>query len=192
MTYQRPPKKIRLFLIFLIILLIGFLLIPFVKNRVRVTRTVPPPSPETTDADLTIKRFHHTATRHGERQWSLEAESASLHSKQNQAQLFDILATFYLKGGQTILLNADKGILNTQTNDMTATGHIKIQTPEYTLETQSLHCDHRSHIIETIAPATITGAGIVLKADTMAYNLETGVITCAGHVEGSIREAAQK
>ncbi len=192
MTYHRPPKKIRLVLIFIIILLIGLLLTIFIKNRMSTRQIHPPLPPENTGADLTIKRFRHTATTEGERQWSVEAESASLYSKEKRAQLIDISVTFYLSEDQCILVTADQGSFDLQSNEMTAAGDIVAKGLEYTLKTQSLHYDHRLHIIQLESPVTLTGPGVMLKADTLSYDLKTGKVICAGNVEGSIREIAQK
>ena len=78
-------NRINIFIITLIILLVISIVIVFIRHRVVQKNSSSPLRPETTQATLTIKNFHHEATENGEKKWTLEASSASLFAPQNMA-----------------------------------------------------------------------------------------------------------
>jgi len=86
---------------------------------------------------------------------------------------------------QNVTLTANKGELNSKTNDMTLSGSIVAEIPPYTLATENLYYEHRLRIIHANKPVKMTGASMSMKADTMTYAINTEVIKCNGNVEGS-------
>ena len=181
-------NRINIFIITLIILLVISIVIVFIRHRVVQKNSSSPLRPETTQATLTIKNFHHEATENGEKKWTLEASSASLFAPQNMAQLTDISVIFSMKKGDALSIRAQKGVLNTQTNDITVTGNIIAEIPPYSLTTESLNYQHGSRMIHVNEPVEITGQSMTLKAGTLTYDITTGVLTCENHVEGSFIE----
>lgn len=179
------PKKINFFIIGFIILLIGGIIFIFVRHRFLLKKDEPLPPPESTEANLTIKKFHHIATEDGIKKWTLDAASASLYSKKNVAKLNDITVVFFMHDNQNVTLTANKGELNSKTNDMTLSGSIVAEIPPYTLATENLYYEHRLRIIHANKPVKMTGASMSMKADTMTYAINTEVIKCNGNVEGS-------
>ena len=178
-------QKINLLIIGFIILLISGILFIFVNHRSIQKKNNPPPPPEKTEASLTIKNFHHIATENGIKRWTLEAASASLYSQENIIKLNDISAVFFINDSQHVTLKANKGVLNSKTNNMDLSGNIVADMPPYTLTTESLSYGHQLRIIHANAPVIITGASMMLKADTMTYGINTDNIKCDGNVEGS-------
>jgi len=178
-------RKINFFIIGFIILLIGSILFIFFRHQSILEKNEPPPPPENTEANLTIKKFHHIATENGIKKWILEAASASLYSQKNTVKLNDISVIFFIHDNQNVTLKANKGELNSKTNDMTLSGSIVAVMPPYTLKTESLNYEHRLRIIHTNEPVKMTGTSMLLKADTMSYGINTEIIQCNGHVEGS-------
>ena len=181
-------RKINLLIIGFIILLVGGILFLFVRHRAILKKTDPPPPPETTEASLTIKKFHHVGTENGEKKWILEAASASLYSQINIVKLNTISVIFFIHDNQTVTLKANNGELNTETNDMVLNGSIVAVMSPYTLSTENLNYGHQLRIIHANVPVEITGPSIRLKADTMTYGIDTGIIKCDGNVEGSFIE----
>ncbi|MDO9262669.1 MAG: LPS export ABC transporter periplasmic protein LptC, partial [Desulfosalsimonadaceae bacterium] len=180
--------RINIFIITLIILLVISIVIVFIRHRVVQKNSSSPFRPETTQATLTIKNFHHEATENGEKKWTLEASSASLFTPQNMAQLTDISVIFLMKKGGALSICAHKGVLNTKTNDMTVTGNIIAEIPPYSLTTESLNYQHGSRMIHVNEPVEIIGQSMTLKAGALTYNIATGVMACENHVEGSFIE----
>lgn len=182
------PRKINLLLYAVIILLICLILVIFIRHKMLLKNTVPPLPPDNTEATISIKKFHHTATKNGDKQWFLEADSAHFFAEKNMARLKDISVTFYLKDDQNIFLSANEGQLNTKTNDMTISGNVVVTMTQYTLKTENLNYHHHSHIIKINTPVEITGSSITLSADTMSYKMETSILKCIGNVKGTFLE----
>ena len=181
-------NRINIFIITLILLLIISIGVVFIRHRAIQKNSASSPRPETSEATLTIKNFHHEATENGEKKWTLEASSASLFAQQNMAQLTDISVIFLMKKGGALSIRAHKGVLNTKTNDMTVTGNILAEIPPYSLTTESLNYQHGSRMIHVNEPVEIIGQSMALKAGALTYNIATGVLTCENHVEGSFIE----
>ncbi len=185
---SHTPRKVNVFLYSVIILLISLILAVFIRHKMISKNTTTLLPPENTEATLSIKKFHHTATKNGNKQWFLEADSAQFFAEKNMARLTDISVTFYLEDDQNIFLRADKGQLNTKTNDMTISGNVVVTMPQYTLKTESLNYHHHSHIININSPVKITSSSITLTADTMSYKMKSGVLKCIGNVKGTFLE----
>jgi LPS export ABC transporter protein LptC len=185
---SHTPRKVNIFLFAVIILLISLILIAFIRHKIILKNTKAPLPPENTEATLSIKKFHHTATKKGDKQWFLEADSAQFFSEENMARLTDISVTFYLKDDQNIFLRANKGQLNTKTNDMTISGNVVVTMPQYILKTENLNYHHQSHIVNINSPVKITGSSMALTADTMSYEMKSGTLKCIGNVEGTFLE----
>jgi len=181
-------NRINIFIITLIILLIISIVVVFIRHRAVQKNSSASPRPETSEATLTIKNFHHEATENGEKKWTLDASSASLFAQQNMAQLTDISVVFSMKKGDALSIHARKGVLNTKTNDMTVTGNIIAEIPPYSLATERLNYQHGSRMIHINEPVEIIGQSMTLKAGALTYNITTGVLTCENHVEGSFIE----
>jgi len=182
------PRKVNVFLYSVIILLISLIFAVFIRHKMILKNVKPPLPPDNTEATLSIKKFNHTATKNGDKQWFLEADSAQFFTEKNMARLTDISVTFYLKDDQNIFLRANKGQLNTKTNDMTISGNINANMPQYTLKTENLNYHHHSHIIHINTPVEITGSSIKLTADSMSYEIKTSILKCNGNVEGTFLE----
>ncbi len=183
---KNSTRKINFLITGFIVILIGGILVIFVRHRLILKNNAPPPSPENTEASLTIKNFHHVATEDGIKKWTLEAASASLYSQKNIVRLNDISVIFFMHDNQNVTLKANTGELNSKTNDMNLIGSIIAVMPPYTLTTENLYYEHRLRIIQSHVPVKIIEGSMLLKADTMTYNINTETIKCDGNVEGSI------
>lgn len=149
-----------------------------------------PEPPEQTEAELSISSFRHTATRDGKTEWKLEAGSAGFFPDRNQMRLRDVDITFYPRQDRPEThLTAEKGRLNLQSNNMTATGRVVVENPDYRLETETLHYDSDLHIILSKTPVSIVGTAIRLRADGMKLHLKNGKLQCRGNVEGTLSGA---
>lgn len=181
---KKNTRKINFLIIGFIIILIAGILFIFARHRLILKEIDPPLPPEKTDADLTIKKFHHVATENSIKKWSLAAASARLYSSKNIVELNDVFVIFFMENNEEVRLRADSGELNSQTNDMVLNGDIVGIMPPYRLTTESLNYDHRSRMISAAAPVDIIGDAAQLKADTMNYGLKSKIIKCNGNVEG--------
>lgn len=158
----------------------------FIRHRLILKNIDPPPPPEATEANLTIKKFQHIATEDGIKKWALEAVSASLYSQENIVRLKDISVIFFRNGNPSVTLEADQGELNSKTNNISLNGNIVAAMPPYKLTTENLNYEHQLRIIYINEPLKMTGSSMLLQADTMTYGIETETIQCNGHVKGSV------
>ncbi len=159
----------------------------FIRYRLASNTTEKPVPPEDTNANVVINRFHHTATRDGRTEWTLDAKSAKLYSGANKAVLSDISLIFYLKDKSELKVSATTGQINLKTLNMTLHGHIIAHYPGYTLQTENLHYSHESNIIYTDSPVAITGHSMTFTADTARFDIKTGEVILKGDVKGNIR-----
>lgn len=186
LNHISKSRKINFLTTGFIILIIGGILFMFIRHRLILKNIDPPPPPEATEADLTIKKFHHIATEDGIKKWALEAASASLYSQENIVRLKDISVIFFRNGNPSVTLKADKGELNSKTNDISLNGNIVAVMPPYKVTTENLNYEHQLRIIHIDKPLKMTGSSMLLQADTMTYGIETEIIQCDGHVKGSV------
>lgn len=177
-------RQLKYILFFCILLVAASIISVFVHHRVNRGLPFRPHPPEASEAALSIKGFRHTASQNGQKQWTLEADSAHLHVDPSEARLKNIQARFFPKDGRIVLLTADQGVLALASNNISASGNIVIEAPEYTIRTENLHYDHQLHIIKSSSPVNVTGPTFRLNAGEMTYNMQTGEITCTNHVEG--------
>jgi LPS export ABC transporter protein LptC len=152
-----------------------------------------PPTPEApghTEAELSISRFHHTASREGKTQWSLEADSAEYFADNSRVRLRNVSVTFFPASGQPkTRLSSEAGILQLDTHNMEVSGNVVVENSRYRLETEILHYHEDSNIISADKPVRITSAAAELKADEMRFNLKSGRLVCLGHVKGTLAGA---
>jgi LPS export ABC transporter protein LptC len=184
LTSRLSSRKIKYILFFCILLLAASLAAVFIRHR--LDRGFPDRQhpPEATEAVLSIQGFRHSASQDGRKQWTLEADSAHLHVDPSEARLVNVKARFFPENGETVDLTADRGLLELTSNNISATGNVVIVTPEYTIQTENLHYDHQSHMIQSGTRVTVTGPSFRLTAGKMDYNIRTGEIKCWNHVEG--------
>ena len=145
----------------------------------------------TTDADLSLKKIHHQATRDGVKEWDLSADTADFYETQNQIRFHTIRVDFFLKNGNTIHLTADSGTLNTKTNDIDITGNIIAVSKNGTIETEQLQYQNKRHIIFSDTPVKLNGKTFSIVADSMILFLDTERTELKGHVKGLFSEMLQ-
>jgi len=184
----KTSRSINLIIIGIIIFLISGIIILFARHRALVKTLPPAPPPEKSDANISIKNFHHVASENGIVQWTLDAGSASIYSTKNMAELDNMAVEFFGKDGRKLTVKANKGALDSRTNDMRLSGNIRAEISDYVLATESLNYQHHSRIIEINTPVDISGPLMTLTADTMTYDINQATISCDGNVNGSFIE----
>lgn len=140
------------------------------------------------DATLSIDKIHQTATRDGEKEWSLEASSGHFMDETRQLILKDVRVTFFLKDKSEIELSADQGILKTDSNDMEVSGHVVVKNKEYMLLTENLSYDHNQRVLYAKTPVTISGSSAQVAAESLRFDLDAKKLTLEGGVATTIDE----
>ena len=139
-------------------------------------------------ANISISKIYQTATRDGIKEWRLEAKSAYYIDATKQANLQDVIATFFLKDEGKIYLTADQGILKTDSNDIEVTGNVVVRNETYSLRTKKLNYEHTKRILFSKVPVEIVGDSLNLASDSMSFDLNTNRIFFEGRVEGTFSE----
>lgn len=136
------------------------------------------------EVDISINKIHHTATRKGEKEWTLEARSADIVHSKKKAVLEDVSVIFFLKDGTKVYLTAEHGILKYKSNDIEVEGNVVINNENYKLKTEKLKYKHKSRIIFSKVPVEISGGASRLTADSITFDLNTKKTFLIGNVYG--------
>jgi LPS export ABC transporter protein LptC len=139
-------------------------------------------------ADLSLGKIRQTATRDGKKEWSLEAGSAHYIENDKKAVLKDLFITYFLKDNHEVYLEAQEGILQTDTNDIEFSGNVVIRNEDYQLKTRKMSYEHERRIIYSNDPVQISGEAVELSAKSIKYDLNLNKIILAGDVEAAISE----
>ena len=135
---------------------------------------------------MSIDNVHQTATRDGVKEWSLDASSAELIESGKKALFENVSVVFFLKDDSRVLMTAKKGILRTDTNDLTINGNVVVNNNKYKIETEKLHYKHNSRMVSTDGSVKISGELMAFKADAMTFDMKTSKMLLAGNVKGTI------
>jgi len=175
-------KKLSIFLLVVILMVIGTIVAIFIGYR-RVSS-----APEMLlssikgGADLSLGKIRQTATREGRKEWSLEAGSADYIENEKKAILKKVFITYYLEDNREVYLDADQAILNTETNDIEFSGHVVVRNEDYRLKTERLNYRHEERLIFSDLPVHISGADAEIFANSLKYDLKNNQIALNGNV----------
>ena len=137
-------------------------------------------------ANLSLGKIRQTATRDGKKEWSLEAGSAHYLENDKKAVLKNLFITYFLKDNREVYLEAEEGILQTDTNDIEFSGNVVIRNEDYQLRTRRLGYEHERRIIFTNDPVQISGESVELFASSLKYDLNNNKIILTGNVEAAV------
>jgi LPS export ABC transporter protein LptC len=182
-------KRLKFFLVVIILLSLCVISAVFIGYRLILNKEGKFISSLNTKANISISKVYQTATRDGIKEWSLEAKSASYIDATKQANLQDVIVTFFLKDEGKVYLTADQGILKTDSNDIEVTGNVVVQNETYRLKTKKLNYEHTKRIIFSKVPVEIVGDSLNLAADSMSFDLNANRILFEGRIEGSFSES---
>ena len=181
-------KRLKIFLVAIIFLSLGVISAVFIGYRLILNKEDKFISSLHSKANISIDKVYQTATRDGIKEWSLEAKSAYYIDATKQANLQDVIVTFFLKDGGKVYLTADQGILKTDSNDIEVTGDVVVRNETYRLTTKKLNYEHTKRIIFSKVPVEIVGDSLNLAADSMSFDLNTKKTMLEGNVKGSFSE----
>lgn len=188
MGWSRVKKtnKLSLILLSVILLAVGTIVVVFVGYR-QVSNT-----PELLlssiqeGAKLSLGKIRQTATRDGKKEWSLEADSANYMEAENKVQLKNLSVTYFLKDKREVYLEADRGILQTVTNDIEFSGNVVLRSDEYRMNTEHLDYAHEKRFIFCNQSIRIWGEGAELTAESATYDLNSDKVVLKGNVVATI------
>ena len=188
---KKSPKKLKIFLLTLIIITCGIIITVFIGYRRILNKPDVLISSFKKNANLSLDRVRQTATKNGIKEWSLDARSAHYNDKNKQAFLTDISVTFFLKNGQQVNVTAEEGILKTDSSNIEASGNVLVINGQYKLNTQNIFYDHHRRLIFSKTPVKIWSDDFDLKADSITFDLNTNRTALKGNVKGIFIEKFQ-
>ena len=185
-------KNKKLTIIFLLLILIAIVTVVTVYIGYRQVATAPEQllSSIKDGANLSLGKIRQTATRDGKKEWSLEAGSAHYIENDQKAVLKNLFITYFLKDNREVYLEAEEGILQTDTNDIEFSGNVVIRNDDYQLETERMNYEHEERLIFSNDPVYISGEDVTLSARSLKYDLDLDKIIFTGNVEAAISENA--
>ena len=185
---NQNPGKLKFFLISIIIILLGIIIAVFLTYRNILDETAGLKSAIQSAAKMSLGKLHHTATRDGVIEWSLDASSAKLLDEKKQLILDDLSVVFYMKDGKKAYLTAEKGFLHTESNDIEVAGNVVVKNNNYVLKTEKLNYEHTRRILFSNVSVEISSDSEKLTADSISFDLNTKKTMLEGNVKGIFSE----
>lgn len=185
---NQNPRKLKFFLIAVIIILLGIIIAVFSTYRNILDETAGLKSVIHSAAKMSLGKLHHTAMRDGVIEWSLDASSAKLLDEKKQLILDDLSVVFYMKDGEKAYLTAEKGFLHTESNDIEVAGNVVVKNDNYVLKTEKLNYEHTRRILFSNVSVEISSDSEKLTADSISFDLNTKKTMLEGNVKGIFSE----
>jgi lipopolysaccharide export system protein LptC len=184
----RKTKKLSLLLVAVILLAVGLIVSVFIGYRQVSTAPELLLTSIKDGANLSLGKIRQTATRDGKKEWSLEADSANYMEAENKVDLKNLSVIYYLEDNREVYLEADQGILQTDTNDIEFSGNIVIRNDAYQLKTEHLNYRHKPRTIICYQSVRIWGQGGELTAASAKYDLNADKIVLKGNVVATVSQ----
>ncbi|MDL1980832.1 MAG: LPS export ABC transporter periplasmic protein LptC [Deltaproteobacteria bacterium] len=178
----------KFFLISIIIISLGIIIAVFSTYRNILDETAGLKSAIQSAAKMSLGKVHHTATRDGVIEWSLDASSAKLLDEKKQLILDDLSVVFYMKDGEKAYITAEKGFLHTDSNDIEVAGNVVVKNDNYVLKTEKLNYEHTRRILFSNVFVEISSDSEKLTADSISFDLNTKKTMLEGNVKGTFSE----
>jgi len=182
----KTNKKLSIVLVLVMLVTIGIVAAVFIGYRRVVSAPEQLLSSIKEGANLSLGKIRQTATRDGKKEWSLEAGSAHYVENEKKAVLKDLSITYFLKDNREIYLEAEEGILQTDTNDIEFSGNVVIRNEDYQLRTRRLSYEHERRLIFSNDPVQVSGESVNLSARLLKYDLNLNKLLLSGNVEAAI------
>jgi LPS export ABC transporter protein LptC len=138
---------------------------------------------------MALSNVRQTAVKDGIKEWHLEAAAATLQEAENKMVLEQPEVEFYLHSGGVVTLSAQKGVLDTKSNDMQVSGQVVVRDGDYTLRGEAFAYTHDQHRLVSRAPVEIRSERLHLTARRLMVDLETHRTELAGNVKGILNDA---
>jgi len=129
--------------------------------------------------DAYLEGFHLVSSVRGSKQWELYAQSAKMYQKNKEAYAEQIYVEYFRNGRIVSTLTADRGVINTQSNDTFAEGHVELITEngakletsklQWDSKNQSIHTGERVHIYKGLDDITALGMSADARLDTIRF-----------------------
>jgi LPS export ABC transporter protein LptC len=181
---RHNPAKINFFLFFIIASICLSVVAVFVNYRYLSEKDTLL-SVLNTKATLSLDKVDHIQTKAGVKQWRLKAGSVNYFQNTNKAIFTDLNLVVYSKDNTPTTMTAKNGQLNTETNDITATGDVRVVNGDFSFETETLNYNNKERILSANVPVKFLKDKSQITADTVSLDLNTNITTLKGNVKGT-------
>ncbi|MDA8403257.1 MAG: LPS export ABC transporter periplasmic protein LptC [Desulfobacteraceae bacterium] len=181
---KRNPAKIKFFLYFIIATICLSVVAVFVNYRY-LSGKDPFFSILTNKATLSLNNVDHTQTKAGVKQCRLKAGTVNYFQDTNKAIFTDLNVIVYSKDNSPTTITAKNGQLNTATNDITATGNVRVVNGDFSFETETLNYNSKERILSADVPVKFLKDKSQITANTVSIDLNTNIMTLKGNVKGT-------
>ena len=139
------------------------------------------------DVNMVLNDIHHESTKHGVKEWAIDAGRAIYVNAENKVLFDNISTAFFLKDGETVRLTGQRGVLDTETQDIEITGNVVARGKGYEMSTESLSYRHQDRIIYSTAPFALLGDMIRLAGHGIQFDFDSGTLNVQKGVTADIR-----
>jgi LPS export ABC transporter protein LptC len=177
-------KMIRLFLLSVVFILTGVIIAVFIGYRSAVKSPEKASAVIEKEASMFLNKVYQESVRDGKKDWSLNADSAYYDEKEKKVVFQNISVTFFQKNGGEIYLNAEHGILKSDSKDIDVQGKVVVETESYRLTASELSYEDNHRIIYSKKPVKVTENALNLTADSIYVDLKANRVNLEGNVDG--------
>jgi len=142
--------------------------------------------------EFELNDAHYTHSKSGRKRWELTAAKAQRNKGSDNIILTDIHVILFATDGSQTIITADQGSYNANNNDVSLTGHIRIQNATDTITTEALtYLDQKEKIIIN-KPVTINRTGFSIKAQRASMEVPKNRFHFSGGVKAHIKLQGEK
>lgn len=142
------------------------------------------------EIDLQVKDVKYEELGGTGVKWEIIADTATYMKKENTALFDKVKIKFIMKDGAVYNLSADRGKIDTASNDMELVGNIVIVSDKGDrFKTELLHFSKKEEQIFTKEPVTMENKFISVKAKGMTLSLKDEHLTLSSSVKAQIQPA---
>ncbi len=139
-------------------------------------------------AGVSMEKMEYVEMREGKKEWKLLAKSAHFLNDKNVADLEQVELTFYTKDNKEILLTADNGKFNSQTQDIQVWGNVNASTQEgYRFTAPAVHYDAKARRIASDHVVTLTGPSFEVTGKGMTADVDSGTLSLKASVTATVK-----
>jgi LPS export ABC transporter protein LptC len=181
-------KNIKILLFFCIVVTLGAVITVFTGYRRVMNEAESLVSSIQEGAGMAISCVRQTAVRNGITEWCLDAVSAEYINAEERAVFTGPSVTFFMEGREKIVMTAAKGMVRTDSNNISVSGNVVVKDEDYVLKTQALNYDNTGQVFFTDVPVALSGKDFDLTADSASLDMKTQQAVLKGNVKGTLSE----
>ena len=168
----------RLKLAFVLLILSVLIIVGFVLNRNfgLLRQNNGSSEYEGVGADHSMMEPHFIEINGEYKLFEVNADEANYFKKGSVANLVKPRMVYYGKNGMNTFVEGEKGLIDTDYNDVTLKGNVKVESDEgYVIESTEMKYVNKDKEVVTDSKVRIRGKGMNIKGLGMRVNLDSGI-----------------